>query len=99
MARHQTPKTPKTPRHSETISEADMIQLCDITAHRILRKGFTIEWLQAMTSVQIGQENNTGVVLIISAGSKSVQRVKHTDPGVADGILDIATKGRELSPS
>ncbi|KAH8157386.1 hypothetical protein CIB48_g10857 [Xylaria polymorpha] len=70
-----------------------MIQLCDITAHRILRKGFTIEWLQAMTSIQLGQENNTGVVLIISAGSKSVQRVKHTDPGVVDGILDIATKG------
>ncbi|KAI0458030.1 hypothetical protein F5B21DRAFT_37301 [Xylaria acuta] len=96
MSRHQTPRTPKTPRHSDnmtTTSKADMVQLCEITAHRILRKGFIIQYLQAMTSIQLGAENNTGVVLIVSAGSKSVEDVRHTDSGVEDGILDIATKG------
>ncbi|RYC63315.1 hypothetical protein CHU98_g2885 [Xylaria longipes] len=93
MARHQTPGTPRTPQFSGTTSEADMVQLCEITAHRILRKGFIIKYLKAMSSIHLGAENNTGVVLIVSSGSKSVHNVTHTDSGVADGILDIATQG------
>ncbi|KAI0487454.1 hypothetical protein F4859DRAFT_256856 [Xylaria cf. heliscus] len=96
MSRYQTPRTPRVPRYSGsmgTTSEENMAQLCEITAHRILRKGFIIEYLQAMTSIHLGRENNTGVVLIASAGSKSVHNVNHTDPGIEDGILDIATQG------
>ncbi|KAI8632981.1 hypothetical protein F5Y19DRAFT_335807 [Xylariaceae sp. FL1651] len=68
-------------------------QLCEITAHRILRNGFHIEYLRAMTSVQIGAELGTGVVLVVSAGNKSVRNVKHTTPGIAEGLRDMAQDG------
>ncbi|KAI0551341.1 hypothetical protein F4679DRAFT_582511 [Xylaria curta] len=92
MPGHRSPRTPRTPRRSAP-SQADIIQLCEITAHRILRKGFIIEYLKPMTSIQVGLENDTGVALVVSAGRKSVRDIRHTDPGITDGILDIASQG------
>ncbi|KAF2970934.1 hypothetical protein GQX73_g2645 [Xylaria multiplex] len=87
---------PATPRHSgpgSINSRSDWDQLCEITARRILRNGFEIEYLHAMTSVQIGAELGTGVVLVVAAGAKSVRHVKHTDPGVSEGLRDMANDG------
>lgn len=64
-----------------------------MTMHRILRNGFKIEYLRAMTSVQIGGELGTGVVLIVSAGNKSVRNVRHDEVGVSEGLKDMALDG------
>ncbi|KAI0201788.1 hypothetical protein F4808DRAFT_98417 [Astrocystis sublimbata] len=96
-----TPKTPRTPQYLNTMppaySEEETIERCEITARRILRNGFVIEHLHAMTSVQIGAENNTGFVLIMSAGNRAVDKVEHTRAGIKEGILDIAGQGCELA--
>ncbi|KAI1163566.1 hypothetical protein F5B18DRAFT_311512 [Nemania serpens] len=95
MSRRQTPISPAFPRQSDAKAYWD--QLCEITAHRILREGFVIEYLRAMTSVQIGGELGTGVVLIVSAGTQSVRHVGHTEPGISEGLRDMAQDGCELS--
>ncbi|KAI3320762.1 hypothetical protein HD806DRAFT_504903 [Xylariaceae sp. AK1471] len=90
----QIPVTPTFPRSgSNTNKNVKWDQLCEITAHRILRSGFVIEYLYAMTSVQLGAELGTGVVLVVSAGSKSVRNVKHTEPGIKEGLRDMAQDG------
>jgi hypothetical protein len=90
----QTPPASTFPR-SDSIADKDVKwdKLCEITAHRILRSGFEIEYLYAMTSVQLGAELGTGVVLVVSAGSKSVRNVKHTEPGIKEGLRDMAQDG------
>ncbi|KAI1122823.1 hypothetical protein F5Y10DRAFT_270688 [Nemania abortiva] len=95
MSRHQTPRTPQHRWQSgvRANSKTEWDQLCEITAHRILRNGFVIEYLHAMTSVQIGGEQGTGVVLVVSAGSQSVRNVRHTDAGVSEGLVDMALDG------
>ncbi|KAI1114660.1 hypothetical protein F5Y14DRAFT_413258 [Nemania sp. NC0429] len=91
MSRRQTPISPAFPRQSDIKAHWD--QLCEITAARILRKGFVVEYLRAMTSIQIGRELGTGVVLIVSAGSQSVRHVRHTEPGISEGLRDMAQDG------
>ncbi|KAI0965013.1 hypothetical protein F4678DRAFT_467969 [Xylaria arbuscula] len=98
MDRHRTPRAPRTPRRPgfRVPSNAEWDQLCEITIHRILRGGFKIEYLRAMTSVQIGTELDTGVVLVVSAGAQPVRNVKHTDAGISEGLRDIAENGCEF---
>ncbi|KAI1195194.1 hypothetical protein F5X97DRAFT_326792 [Nemania serpens] len=91
MSRHQTHASPPLPRPED--DKAYWGQLCEITAHRILRKGFLIEYLRAMTSIQIGGEQRTGVVLIVTAGVQSVRNVRHDEPGVSEGLRDMAQHG------
>ncbi|KAI0419537.1 hypothetical protein F5X98DRAFT_372551 [Xylaria grammica] len=96
---HHTPRTPRapaTPRAGSANSKSEWDRLCEVTAHRILRNGFEIEYLHAMTSVQLGAELATGVVLVVSAGNQSVHHVKHTAPGVSEGLKDMAEDGRVL---
>lgn len=59
----------------------------------ILGRGFVIEHLRAMTSAQVGGEFGTGVVLIVTAGRKTVREVRHTDPGMSEGLRDMAQNG------
>ncbi|KAI1823695.1 hypothetical protein F4861DRAFT_539677 [Xylaria intraflava] len=92
-------RAPSFPRRPAITSDAEWGQLCEITAHRILRNGFNFEYISAMTSVQIGGELGTGVVLVVSAGNKDIRNVRHTEPGVAEGLKFMAQDGREfLSP-
>jgi hypothetical protein len=99
MSRRPPPRTPTHSRQSSrrANTKAEWDQLCEITAHRILRNGFVIEYLQAMTSVQLGGELGTGVVLIVSSGSKTVRNVRHTEPGISEGLTDMAHDGCELA--
>ncbi|KAI1809366.1 hypothetical protein GGS20DRAFT_308861 [Poronia punctata] len=87
----KTPATPVSPRNWGARTEWH--QLCEITAHRILHQGFNIEYLRAGTSVQLGAELGTGVVLVISTGTKSVRRVQCTWPGITEGLEDMAQDG------
>ncbi|KAK5633924.1 hypothetical protein RRF57_009638 [Xylaria bambusicola] len=104
MPRHApplSPRTPRTPRHPSSRasrSSADWRQRCEITIHRILRKGFIVDYLHAHTSVMIGAELETGVILVISAGAKSIHGVEHTAPGISEGLKDIAKDGRKSPP-
>ncbi|KAI0877856.1 hypothetical protein GGS24DRAFT_497357 [Hypoxylon argillaceum] len=100
MSHRRPPRTPTYPRQSgpRVTTKAEWDQLCEITAHRILRNGFEIEYLRGDTSVQIGGELNTGVVLVISAGKKSVRDVRHTEAGVSEGLTDMAQDGCEFPP-
>ncbi|KAI1181325.1 hypothetical protein F4777DRAFT_12939 [Nemania sp. FL0916] len=95
MARRQPRVEPMPPQPLVAADNAtvDWAQLCKITAYRILRDGFTIEHLPPMTSVQIGGQLGTGVVLVVSAGSKPVHDVHHVFPGIADGLTDMAQDG------
>ncbi|KAI1495947.1 hypothetical protein F5X99DRAFT_422515 [Biscogniauxia marginata] len=68
---------------------------CELTAHKIIRRGFDIEYLHGMTSVKIGTELGTGVYLMVSAGVKSVRNVRHTTVGISEGLRDMAQDGLE----
>jgi hypothetical protein len=92
---HQTPTTPTFPRSGAKGKGPSWDQLCEITAHRILRNGFEVEYLRARTSVQIGAELCTGVVLLLSTGNKSVRNIKHTRPGIKEGLKNMAEDGLE----
>ncbi len=50
-----------------------------------------------MTSVQLGAELGTGVVLVVTAGAQTVRHVRHTEAGISEGIRDMAQDGSELS--
>ncbi|KAI1291280.1 hypothetical protein F5Y03DRAFT_400824 [Xylaria venustula] len=94
----RTPRSPRTPRHPGSRvpqSREEWNQLCEITIHRILRRGFDIENMPPMTSARIGAELDTGVVLIVSTGARSVSDVKHTDAGISEGLRDIAESGMD----
>ncbi|GAP92094.1 hypothetical protein SAMD00023353_6600350 [Rosellinia necatrix] len=77
--------------------DAQWAPLCEVTAYRILRNGFSID-INALTRVQFGAELDTGVVLIVSAGSRFVRDVEHTTPGIIDGLKDMAKDGRKSAP-
>ncbi|KAI0424298.1 hypothetical protein F5Y09DRAFT_146367 [Xylaria sp. FL1042] len=98
MPHHPTPRMPRTPQYHRSRSlPSRQVELCWLTVHRILRNGFEINYLHAMTSVQLGAELNTGVVLVISTGAKSVRHVKHTHAGISEGLKDMAEDGSEFS--
>ncbi|KAI0405528.1 hypothetical protein F4802DRAFT_597084 [Xylaria palmicola] len=89
------PRTPTTPSRSRAKTKADWALLCEITTERILRKGFRIDCLPPIHSVRFGAELGTGVVLVLSAGDRTVYEVSHTDPGVTEGLRDMMQEGLE----
>ncbi|KAI1359114.1 hypothetical protein F5Y08DRAFT_320356 [Xylaria arbuscula] len=96
MSRVLTRRTPK-PRYypGSTIArtKAEWDQLCEYTAHRILRGGFLVEYLHPEYSVQLGAELKTGVVLVVAARDKPVKWIEHTDAGITEGLKDLARNG------
>ncbi|KAI1345546.1 hypothetical protein F5Y01DRAFT_320666 [Xylaria sp. FL0043] len=97
MPPDQIPRSSRTPSTSRPPTSGPLdtrkVDLCRITAHRILRKGFGIEYLHANTIVEIGAEPDTGVVLVIKAGRWSIRDVKHTHAGISEGLRDMAEDG------
>ncbi|KAI5867760.1 hypothetical protein GGS23DRAFT_593046 [Durotheca rogersii] len=68
-------------------------EACEVTARKVLRRGFDVRHLEAMTSIELGGELRTGVVLVVSAGRRPVRDVHSDTVGVAEGIRDMARDG------
>ncbi|KAI1100984.1 hypothetical protein F4804DRAFT_25828 [Jackrogersella minutella] len=68
---------------------------CEITARKIIRRGFQIDEMRAMSSIALGEEQRTEVVLVISTGRHPVYNVSHREPGIQEGLYDMAKDGLE----
>ncbi|KAI1411422.1 hypothetical protein F5Y13DRAFT_191360 [Hypoxylon sp. FL1857] len=66
---------------------------CELAARKILRRGFLIDEMRSMSTISLGREQQTDVLLVISTGSRAVYDVSHHAPGIKDGILDMAREG------
>ncbi|KAI0119098.1 hypothetical protein F4814DRAFT_446904 [Daldinia grandis] len=71
----------------------DWAEQCELTVRKILKRGFSIESLYRMSSIEIGKELRTGVILVISSGNRAVYNVDYRDPGIRDGLLNMAQHG------
>ncbi|KAI0007034.1 hypothetical protein F4779DRAFT_593849 [Xylariaceae sp. FL0662B] len=92
MAVYTHPEPSSTP-YSPNKMSSTWTEACQVTARIILRQGFDIKYLKAMTSIEM--DGGQGVVLVISAGSKSVRGVTHRTIGIRDGLQDMAEDGLE----
>ncbi|KAI0147533.1 hypothetical protein GGR57DRAFT_254191 [Xylariaceae sp. FL1272] len=79
--------------HHDSPAAPTWEQLCEITAGKILRNGFIIDYLKSGTSVLMGGELQTGVILVVTSGKKSVKNVRSETPGIGEGIRDMARDG------
>lgn len=43
-----------------------------------------------MSSIALGQELRTAVVLIVSTGNSSVYNISYLEPGMREGLVDMA---------
>ncbi|KAI1211811.1 uncharacterized protein F4807DRAFT_377713 [Annulohypoxylon truncatum] len=68
---------------------------CELTARRILRRGFLIDEMREMSTIALGEEQQTAVVLIISTGTHPIYNVSHWEPGIREGLVDMAKDGLE----
>ncbi|KAI1643605.1 hypothetical protein F4815DRAFT_174652 [Daldinia loculata] len=66
---------------------------CELTVRKILKRGFSIESLYRMSSIELGKELRTGVILVISSGNRAVYNVDYRDPGIREGLLYMARHG------
>ncbi|KAI1374902.1 hypothetical protein F4677DRAFT_446807 [Hypoxylon crocopeplum] len=67
---------------------------CELTVRKILRRGFRIDSMRKMSTIELGKEQRTGVSLVISAEDHSVYNITHLDPGIREGLYDLAKEGR-----
>ncbi|KAI2470136.1 hypothetical protein F4781DRAFT_391868 [Annulohypoxylon bovei var. microspora] len=68
---------------------------CELTARKILRRGFLIDQMLPMSNIALGEELQTAVVLVISTGNHPVYDVAHWEPGIREGLHDMAKDGLE----
>ncbi|KAI1140695.1 hypothetical protein F5Y05DRAFT_282661 [Hypoxylon sp. FL0543] len=66
---------------------------CELAARKILRRGFLIDHLDEMSSITLGREQQTEVVLVISTGNRAVYDIAHYDAGIKEGLLDMTKDG------
>ncbi|KAI0886126.1 uncharacterized protein GGS22DRAFT_199474 [Annulohypoxylon maeteangense] len=68
---------------------------CELTARKILRRGFLIDEMREMSSIALGEEQKTQVVLIISTGTYPIYSISYLEPGIREGLVDMAKDGLE----
>ncbi|CAJ2503835.1 Uu.00g112290.m01.CDS01 [Anthostomella pinea] len=72
-----------------------MEEECEITALKIIRTGFAIDYMRAHSTTRFGHDLDTGVCLEVATGAKPVVDIKATTPGVSEGLDDMASDGLE----
>ncbi|KAI1462903.1 uncharacterized protein F4812DRAFT_448806, partial [Daldinia caldariorum] len=72
---------------------SEWAEQCDLTVRKILRRGFSIDCLYRMTSIELGKELKTGVILVISTGNRAVYNIDYRDPGIREGLFNMAQFG------
>ncbi|KAI5917284.1 hypothetical protein F4810DRAFT_64536 [Camillea tinctor] len=68
-------------------------EICERTVDQILELGFEIQYIREGTSLAIGEELRTGAHLLVTAGDKAVGALKHTAPGISEGLRNMAHNG------
>lgn len=66
---------------------------CELLVRKIMRRGFLIDRMNEMSSIELGRDCRTSVVLVISTGNNSVRNVRHSEPGIKEGLYDMAREG------
>ncbi|KAI1453046.1 hypothetical protein F4805DRAFT_478938 [Annulohypoxylon moriforme] len=66
---------------------------CGRAARGILRRGFLIDEMREMSSIALGEEQQTAVVLIVSTGTYPIYNVSHLEAGIREGLVDMAKDG------
>ncbi|KAI8956537.1 hypothetical protein F5Y11DRAFT_342709 [Daldinia sp. FL1419] len=49
--------------------------------------------MHRMLSIELGSEYRTGVVLVISTGNRPVYNIDYREPGIKEGLVDMAPHG------
>lgn len=71
------------------------IEECKVLVNCIVRDGFEIETMGPGRCIKMGREYGLRVVLAITTGTYRIFNLQDWEPGICEGLIDMARDGLE----